>query len=169
MAVVAAIITVATLAPVVIVAVGIADRATGATAHSCANQAARAAADALANHVAAGCAKAAADGRFGTATLVRTHHAARRTTDARADGGAGRTTQVFADHRPERTAQGAANSGFGVASGKGGAAEQARGQQQNRGILHGGTSPVDGAAILTSPGRGPQASTDERCDALRFS
>ena len=91
MAVVAAIIPVATVTPVVIiiVAVGIADRAASAAAHGCADQPTRTATDLLADDITACRAEATTNGRFGTAAFVRTDHAAGRAANAGANGGAG--------------------------------------------------------------------------------
>ncbi|MDH0184299.1 hypothetical protein N5C23_07885 [Stutzerimonas stutzeri] len=44
---------------------------------------------------------------------------------------------MLTHHGTERATEGTANGGFGVAAGKGGGAEQAGGQQENRGVLHG--------------------------------
>src|SRR3546814_17385975 len=90
MAVVAAIIPVATVTPVVIiiVAVGIADRAASAAAHGCADQPTRAATDLLADDITASRAAATTNGPFGTAAFVRTDPAPSRAANAPPHSGA---------------------------------------------------------------------------------
>ena len=145
----------------VVVGVMVAQRAAGTATQGRADQATGGAAHLVADHLAAGCAQATADGGFRLVAVAGTDRATGRTADTATNGGAGAATDRLADDRTQYPAQGATDAGTGVAVREGGTTDQRKRQQEHRGVLHREVLCVDVGADAAVVRRRLQASADE--------